>query len=92
MEVNELVEYGKALVDHYACYFFADDLKFFRKSGRVSGLKAFMGNLIGIRPIIYMNDKGMMESVSKRTSVKTCFFGTCAILLIASYIAAFVHI
>ena len=46
-------------------YFFADDLKFFRRSGRVSGLAATMGGLIGIRPIIYLNDEGKMVSIGK---------------------------
>ncbi|MBR6405815.1 MAG: DegV family protein [Lachnospiraceae bacterium] len=62
---EEIVEWGKAEVDHYAMYFMVDDLKFFRRSGRVSGLSATMGNLLGIRPIITMNDEGKMVSVGK---------------------------
>ena len=52
-------------VDRFAMYFFADDLKFFRRSGRVSGLAATMGTLIGIRPIIYMSQEGKMVSCGK---------------------------
>ena len=48
-------------------YFFADDLKFFRRSGRVSGLAATMGSFIGIRPIIYLSDEGKMISIGKET-------------------------
>ena len=44
-------------------YFFADDLKFFRRSGRVSGLAATMGTLIGVRPLIHMSPEGKMVSV-----------------------------
>lgn len=62
---EEIVEWGKKEVDHYAMYFMADDLKFFRRSGRVSGLSATMGNLLGIRPIIYMSGEGKMVSVGK---------------------------
>lgn len=62
---EEVVEWGKAEVNHYTQYFFADDLKFFRRSGRVSGLAATMGGLIGIRPIIYMSPEGRMESIAK---------------------------
>ncbi|MBR6322848.1 MAG: DegV family protein [Lachnospiraceae bacterium] len=62
---EEIVEWGSKEVDHYAMYFMADDLKFFRRSGRVSGLSATMGNLLGIRPIIYMNEEGKMVSVGK---------------------------
>lgn len=63
--VEEVVEWAKTEVDHYAVYFFADDLRFFKHSGRVSGLAAFMGTLVGVRPIIYMNEEGKMVSVGK---------------------------
>ncbi len=71
-EVGDLVKAGKTLdevlawarteVDKFAMYFFADDLRFFRRSGRVSGLAATMGTLIGIRPLIYMSQEGKMVS------------------------------
>ena len=60
--LDEVLEWAKTEVDHYAMYFYADDLKFFRRSGRVSGLAATMGTLIGIRPIIYMSPEGKMVS------------------------------
>ena len=63
--LDEVLEWAKTEVDHYAMYFFADDLKFFRRSGRVSGLAATMGTLIGIRPIIYMSAEGKMTSCGK---------------------------
>ena len=63
--VEEVLEWGNKEVDHYACYFFADDLKFFAKSGRVSGMAAFMGGIIGIRPILTMNSEGKMVAVGK---------------------------
>ena len=62
---EEIVAWGEKEVDHYAMYFMADDLKFFRRSGRVSGLSATMGNLLGIRPIITMSQEGKMVSVGK---------------------------
>lgn len=62
---EEICEFAKNEVLHFAQYFFADDLKFFRRSGRVSGLAATMGTLIGIRPIIYMSAEGKMESIGK---------------------------
>ena len=72
-EVGDMVKAGKSLdeilswadreVDKFATYFFADDLRFFRRSGRVSGLAATMGSLIGLRPIIYMSPEGKMVSL-----------------------------
>ncbi len=62
---EEIVEWANAEVDHFAVYFFADDLKFFKHSGRVSGLAGTMGTLLGIRPIIYMDENGKMVSIGK---------------------------
>ena len=63
--LEEVLEWAKTEVDKFAMYFFADDLKFFRRSGRVNGLAATMGTLIGIRPIIYMSQEGKMVSCGK---------------------------
>ena len=62
---EEILEWGKNEVNKFAMYFFADDLKFFKHSGRVSGLTAIMGGLVGIRPIIYMDNEGKMTSIGK---------------------------
>ena len=61
--LDEVLEWSRKEVDKFAMYFFADDLKFFRKSGRVSGLAATMGTLIGVRPLIHMSQEGKMVSV-----------------------------
>ena len=61
--LDEILEWARTEVDHFAMYFFADDLKFFRRSGRVSGLAATMGTLIGVRPLIHMSPEGKMVSV-----------------------------
>lgn len=63
--VEEIMSWAKEEIDHFAVYFFADDLKFFKHSGRVSGLAGTMGTLLGIRPIICMNSEGKMVSVGK---------------------------
>ena len=63
MTAEEAVAWAEAEVGNYAMYFFADDLKFFRRSGRVGGLAATMGGLIGLRPVIHMSAEGKMESI-----------------------------
>jgi DegV family protein with EDD domain len=67
---QEIVDWANANVDNFAVYFFADDLKFFAKSGRVSGVAAFMGGLLGIRPIIHINNEGKMVSIAKARGQK----------------------
>lgn len=62
---EEIVTWSQTEIYHFATYFYADNLKFFAKSGRVSNITAVMGGLIGIKPIIYMNAEGNMVSISK---------------------------
>ncbi len=64
---EEIVEWARVEVPKFPMYFIADDLKFFRRSGRVSGLAATMGSFIGVRPVIYLNDEGKMISIGKET-------------------------
>ena len=63
--VDEVLAWADREVLHFAQYFFADDLKFFKRSGRVKGIAATMGTLLGIRPIICMNEAGEMVSIGK---------------------------
>ena len=61
--LEEVLAWAETEVDKFAMYFYVDDLKFFRRSGRVSGLAATMGTLIGLRPIIHMSQEGKMVSL-----------------------------
>ena len=58
-------KWAESETGHYTVYFFADDLKFFAHSGRVSGLAGTMGTILGIRPIIFINDEGKMVNTGK---------------------------
>lgn len=63
--IEEILKWAETEIYHFAIYFFADDLKFFKHSGRVSGLASTMGTLLGIRPIMYISDEGRMVSIGK---------------------------
>ena len=63
--IEEILAWGEKEVDKFAIYFYVDDLKFFRRSGRVSGLAAFFGGLAGVKPIIHMNSEGKMVAYGK---------------------------
>ena len=68
---EEILAWAQEEVQKFACYFFVTDLKFFRRSGRVGGFASIMGNLIGIRPIIVIDENGVMKSIGKtRGNVK----------------------
>ena len=63
--IEELLSWAEENVDKYAIYFYADDLKFFKLSGRVSNFSATMGNILGIHPIIHISQEGVMTNVAK---------------------------
>lgn len=63
--LEEIKAFFEDTVKHTACYLYADNLKFFAKSGRVSGFAALMGGIIGIKPIIYLDDEGKMVTFEK---------------------------
>lgn len=68
--IDEILSFAEVEVDKASTYFYASDLKFFAKSGRVSGFKAFMGGIIGVKPIIYMSSEGKMGSIDKARGSK----------------------
>ena len=63
--IDEITAWAEKEVDKFAVYFYADDLKFFARSGRVSNLSATMGSILGVRPIININSNGEMKSIAK---------------------------
>lgn len=63
--IQEIQDWAEDNKFKFATYFYADDLKFFGKSGRVSGFAAFMGGIIGIKPIIHMDANGKMTAKDK---------------------------
>jgi DegV family protein with EDD domain len=63
--IEEIQKWAETEVDKFPIYFYADNLKFFAKSGRVSGFKAFMGGIVGIKPIIHVSSEGKMVSIDK---------------------------
>ena len=65
MSIEEIINWGEKEIDKFAVYFFADSLKFFARSGRVSNFTASMGGFLGIRPLLNMNSEGKMLSIGK---------------------------
>lgn len=63
--IEEIQKFADEKIDKTATYFYADDLKFFGKSGRVSGFSAFFGNIIGVKPIIFIDNDGKMKAKDK---------------------------
>lgn len=62
---EDILAWADREVNKFAVYFYSNNLKFFARSGRISNFSAAMGSLIGIRPIISVDEKGVMSSIGK---------------------------
>lgn len=56
---------------HVHHQFYSTDLKFFRRSGRVSGTAAAIGTVLGICPIMRLDDRGRIIAYDKVRGKKT---------------------
>lgn len=61
--------------------FFCSDLAHFRRSGRVSGAAATLGSLLGICPIMRLNDEGRIIAYSKVRGKKKAVAETTNVML-----------
>ena len=60
--VVDLIERNKSRIHHQ---FFSTDLKFFKRSGRVSGAAATVATILGICPIMHLNSTGHIIAYDK---------------------------
>lgn len=63
--MDELDAYLDDLIAHTATYFVVDDLTYLHRGGRVSGASKVLGNLLGIKPILYFNEEGKILNINK---------------------------
>lgn len=64
VEAQEIVDYIQDWIDHVRVVFAPMDLRFAKKSGRVSAAAAFMGEALGLKPIMTFED-GHSKVLSK---------------------------
>lgn len=63
--VDEVFEYAKEMAPHMAHYVTVSDLHHLKRGGRISATTAFVGSMLSIKPIIYVNDEGKLINVGK---------------------------
>lgn len=56
--LDETAAYLKALEDKHCIWFTVDDLTYLKRGGRVSPTVAFVGGLLGIKPVLKMDEPG----------------------------------
>ncbi|MBO5912587.1 MAG: DegV family protein [Clostridia bacterium] len=63
--LEEAAEFAQNTVPHLVHWFTVDDLVYLKRGGRVSPAVAFVGGLLGIKPVLHVDDDGHLISVSK---------------------------
>lgn len=63
--IEEVYTYVDRLRPRLAHWFTVDDLMFLKRGGRVSGAVALVGTMLGIKPVLHMDDEGHLINMSK---------------------------
>lgn len=64
-KMNELLEWIETNKLNICHFFVVDDLNFIQRSGRTSHLAAFVGTILGIKPIFRLDNDGRVDSNAK---------------------------
>lgn len=64
VSLEENAAYIESLVPQHCIWFTVDDLEYLKRGGRVSPLVAFAGGVLGIKPVLQMNEEGHLVKVS----------------------------
>lgn len=62
--LEENAAYIESLVPNHCIWFTVDDLEYLKRGGRISPLVALAGGILGIKPILQMDDEGHLVKVS----------------------------
>ncbi len=62
---DEIVSFLKETAPNVCHWFTVDDLVYLKRGGRVSPLVAFVGNIMGIKPVLHVDDEGHLINVAK---------------------------
>jgi len=63
--IEELEEYIKGIIPNLCHWFTVDDLVYLKRGGRISSAVAFVGAVLGIKPILHVDDDGKLVNVTK---------------------------
>jgi DegV family protein with EDD domain len=63
--IEEAANYAKEIVPNICHWFTVDDLVYLKRGGRISAAAAFFGNVIGIKPVLHVDNEGHLVNVMK---------------------------
>lgn len=68
--IEETTAYAQSMVDKCCAYFMVDDIKHLYRTGRASKASAMAGEMLQIKPILYVNKFGKLVPIKKVMSKK----------------------
>ena len=68
--MDELDSYLDDIIEHTGTYFVVDDLTYLYRGGRISGVSKAIGNLLRLKPVLHINDEGVIVNVDKFMGMK----------------------
>ena len=63
--LDQAARYAAELAPSVCAWFTVDDLMFLKRGGRVSGAAAVAGTLLGIKPVLHVDDEGHLIAMEK---------------------------
>lgn len=63
--MEELADYVNEIIPKLCHWFTVDDLVYLKRGGRISHTVAFVGAVLGIKPILHVDDEGRLVNVAK---------------------------
>ncbi len=64
-KLEEVAEYIDGIKNNLCHWFTVDDLVYLKRGGRISPTVAFVGNILGIKPVLHVDDEGHLVNVTK---------------------------
>lgn len=65
MELDALADWAEEAKTHLCHWFTVDDLMYLKRGGRISAATAIAGTVLGIKPVLHMDDAGHLINKSK---------------------------
>lgn len=65
LDIDAVADYIESVKLNMCHWFTVDDLVYLKRGGRVSSTAAFVGNLLGIKPVLHVDNEGHLVNVAK---------------------------
>lgn len=69
--IEEAADYAEGIKFNICHWFTVDDLVYLKRGGRISPAAAFMGNALGVKPVLHVDNAGHLINVLKVRGRKT---------------------